>query len=57
MEAEIVKGRLESAGIRCLTRDGNIFPHLPLFSEKHGVRIYVLNEDLDRAKEIINTDL
>lgn len=55
-EAEIVRGRLETEGIKCLTRDGNIFPHLPLFSEKSGVRIYVFNQDLARAKGILNID-
>ena len=57
VEAEIVRGRLESEDIKCLTRDGNVFPHLALFSENRGVRIYVFDNDLARAREILKQNL
>ena len=54
VEAEIVRGRLESAGVKCLTRDGNIFPHLSIFSNNQGIRIYVFEKDYEQALKMLD---
>lgn len=53
IEAEIAKGRLEALGVRVvLEKDncGGMRPHLDL---QAGVKLYVLDEELDKAREIM----
>jgi hypothetical protein len=52
MEAELARAKLESEGIRCLLLDQNLsVAHPLLFNE---VPLQVLEEDAERAKEILN---
>jgi len=53
VEAEIIKGKLIANGIPCLTRDGNVVPHLSFFSEKQGIGRYVNAEGKDQAIDLI----
>jgi len=53
VEAEIIKGKLMANGIACLTRDGNVVPHLSFFSENQGIGLYVNAEDKDQALDLI----
>lgn len=52
-EAEIVRGLMESEGIKChiVTDDaGGIYPQFDL---TQGVALVVVREDLERAKELL----
>ncbi|MCZ6693884.1 MAG: hypothetical protein O6939_08265, partial [Bacteroidetes bacterium] len=48
-EASIVKSKLESIGIKSIICDGNIFPYLPFFSAKFGIRLQILQSDKKKA--------
>jgi len=53
IEGEIAKGRLEALGVPVLlAKDncGGMRPHLDL---QAGVKLYVANEDVDKAREIL----
>ena len=53
IEAEIAKGRLESLGVTVvLEKDncGGMRPHLDL---QAGVKLYVPDEEIDKAREIL----
>jgi len=54
IEASIVKSKLESIGIKSMICDGNIFPYLPFFSPKFGIRLQILQSDKIKALEILN---
>lgn len=54
IEAGIAKGRLETLGVKVvLTKDnvGGMRPHLDL---QVGVKLFVLDEDLDKARDILS---
>lgn len=56
-EAEVIKGLLESNGIKCVIRNTSVAIFSP-YSD-YNIKILVLNEDAERAKELIankNTD-
>jgi hypothetical protein len=54
IEAEIVKGRLESEGIQCALVDDIMVSVNPLYSNAiGGVKLKVFEEDYDKALEII----
>jgi len=53
-EASIVKSKLESMGVKSMICDGNIFPYLPFFSAKFGIRLQILQSDQKKALEILN---
>lgn len=48
-EASIVQGMLEANGIPCMASDGNNM-YVPVFG---GVTLYVREDDLHRAKELL----
>ncbi len=51
--AEIAKGRLEALGVRVVLETdncGGMQPHLDL---QAGVKLYVLDEELEKAREIL----
>ena len=48
-EASIIAGKLEDSGIPCYISDDNNL-YVPVFG---GVTIYVREEDLERAKQIV----
>ena len=55
IEAEIVKGRLEALGVSVLLEKdncGGMRPHLDL---QAGVKLFVLDGDLDKAREILTS--
>jgi hypothetical protein len=54
IEAEIVKGHLESEGIQCVLEDNNTVAANPLYSNAiGGVKLKVWPEDYDKALSII----
>lgn len=53
-EAIIYQGKLESQGIEVFLRDNHIVDTNPLYSNAvGGIKLYVRNEDLARANEIL----
>lgn len=53
-EAIIYQGKLESQGVEVFLRDNNIVDTNPLYSNAvGGVKLYVRNEDLAKANEIL----
>jgi hypothetical protein len=54
MEAHMLKGRLEEAGIRCWLKDENTVTIDPLLSiAVGGIKLMVAEPDLERANEVI----
>ena len=55
IEAQLVQGRLEAEGIACAT-ESLVFHAEPVnFGALGRVRLYVLAEDLERAREILES--
>ena len=54
-EALIYKGKLESEGINVFIRDNAVIDANPLYSNAMGgVKLYVKNEDLPNAQEVLS---
>jgi len=54
-EAIIFKGKLESEGIDAFLKDNNTVDANPLYSNAiGGVKLFVRQEDFDRAKDVIS---
>ena len=53
IEAEIVKGRLQSEGITAIVADGMAAGVMPFVGSSAGVHVQVAKEDAARAKEIL----
>jgi predicted RNA-binding Zn-ribbon protein involved in translation (DUF1610 family) len=54
-EALIYKGKLESEGINVFIRDNAVIDANPLYSNAMGgVKLYVKNEDLSNAQEVLS---
>lgn len=54
-QANVIKGRLESEGIQCMLKNENFnFLYGGLNNSSVGVDVVVLEEDLERAKIILN---
>lgn len=54
-EAEIIKGLLESNGIRCVVKDGILSTIAPYIAP--SVSILVIEEELENATEIIKAKI
>ncbi|MGK7395213.1 MAG: DUF2007 domain-containing protein [Candidatus Cyclobacteriaceae bacterium M3_2C_046] len=56
IEANIVKGRLQSAGIKCFLKEDNVstFPIHNLFVG--GIKLMILQSDQEKAAEIIDDE-
>lgn len=55
LEARLIQGRLESEGLVCAT-ESLVFHAEPVsFGALGRVRLYVLEEDLERAREILES--
>jgi len=55
IEAEIAKGRLETLGVTVVLESdncGDMHPHLDL---QAGVKLFVPDEELDKARDILST--
>ena len=54
-QANVIKGKLESEGLQCMLKNENFnFLYGGLNNSSLGVDIIVLEDDLERAQEIIN---
>jgi hypothetical protein len=53
VEAEIVKGRLETEGIRAIVADETAGGVMPFLAGSAGVRVQVEESDVDRARTIL----
>ena len=53
IEAQIVKGRLESEGITAIVADGMAAGVMPFVGSSSGVHVQVAEEDVAKAKEIL----
>jgi hypothetical protein len=54
-EAELVRGKLEREGIEAMIESQDRANVLPSLDYAGGVHLYVEPEDLERAKEIVNS--
>ncbi|HET6400350.1 MAG TPA: DUF2007 domain-containing protein [Candidatus Kapabacteria bacterium] len=54
-EAELVRGKLEREGIEAMIESQDRSNMIPSLDYAGGVHLYVEPEDLERAKEIINS--
>lgn len=54
-EANIVKGLLESEGIKCYLQNDDMISFDPFFftPNKGGIRLNVLEQDVDRALQLL----
>lgn len=57
IEADVLKACLETEGIQVLIKADDAGGMLPSMSFLNGVALYVSEEDLKRAQEIINSDI
>jgi hypothetical protein len=54
VEAQLLKGRLEAAGINVLMKGESIGGAYPITTDGWGkIRIYVMEEDFEKAKELL----
>lgn len=54
-EANVIKGRLESEGIKCYLKNETFnFIYGALISDLTGVDVMIIEEDLENAQAIIN---
>lgn len=57
IEANIVKGKLEAAGIKSVIQGGNVIPYLSFFTPgRKGVQLKVFSQDMEKAGLIINQE-
>ncbi|MGN6637370.1 MAG: putative signal transducing protein [Mucilaginibacter sp.] len=57
MLAEIIKGKLEANGIPCFIADESMGTMIPIYNQAiGGVKIKVFEYDLEKARQIIDTD-
>lgn len=58
IEANIVKGRLEAAGIHCFLADENTLTLNPLYSQAlGGVKLHIMEDDLEKADSLLSQDV
>jgi hypothetical protein len=55
VEAEIIKGRLETEGIPAFVADETSGGIMPFIGSSSGVRVQVAAVDAERAKEILSS--
>lgn len=56
MEAQILRSKLESYGIRCMVTNAHFSTLMPVYNQMMGgmIRIYVLESDLALAQELLD---
>ncbi|MCS6973629.1 MAG: DUF2007 domain-containing protein [Cyclobacteriaceae bacterium] len=57
IEASLAKSKLDANGIPCFLADENLANLYPLQDPRFGVRLYVFEQDADRAREILNEEV
>ena len=55
IEAEIAKGRLEALGVNVVLEKDNCGGMRPLLDLQAGVKLFVLDDDLAKAREILTS--
>ncbi len=55
IDAEIAKGRLETLGVTVVLESDNCGDMHPHFDMQAGVKLYVPDEELEKAKDILAT--
>ena len=55
LDGEIAKGRLEALGVKVVLEKDNIGGMGPQFDQQRGIKLFVADEDVEKAREILST--